>query len=452
MSLKKGLYSARSYLTILIGFLIGFAIVLWVERQMPTRVEATDGIVLSKSFPPLPELRDLTFDEAVWARIAWQYFINNTQANGLVNAEADKPWISLWSTGSYLLATIAARQLDIIPAAEFDDRVTSTLDALGTLPLRPDGLPATFYQAETLEIIASPSQNAGSAIDMGRLLMPLQILLWRYPQHATAVNALLSRWQLGALLQSSGPQGASLPLNRWVIRTDDPRGSYGYRLYAGGVLRLINASAGLAVSQPPDGLKLIEIDGHAVPDEGLRTPWGEQPSLVSMPYLLTGLEQGFDARSGEITWRIMQIVQDRTGIVAGAGAINSDYAEPAPDFVGALPDSQPLPIQNINDDSTASLASRALTSTRSAFAWYALFRNRWSEALRNEMLPMIEPGKGWKAGFNADGSVNAAIDADTNAMVLESLSYIAHGQLLCLGCLAAPLPATQPQQQGVRKK
>ena len=68
------------------------------------------------------------------------------------------------------------------------------------------------------------------------------------------------------------------------------------------------------------------------------------------------------------------------------------------------------------------------------------------------MLPMIEPGKGWKAGFNADGSVNAAIDADTNAMVLESLSYIAHGQLLCLGCLAAPLPAKQPQQQGVTTK
>ena len=68
------------------------------------------------------------------------------------------------------------------------------------------------------------------------------------------------------------------------------------------------------------------------------------------------------------------------------------------------------------------------------------------------MLPMIEPGKGWKAGFNADGSVNADIDADTNAMVLESLSYIAHGQLLCLGCLATPLPAKPPQQQGVTSK
>lgn len=91
MSLKAGLYSARSYLTILIGFLIGFAIVLWVEHQMPTRTETTDGIILSESFPALPETRELTFEEAVWARVAWQYFVNNTQPNGLANAEADNP-------------------------------------------------------------------------------------------------------------------------------------------------------------------------------------------------------------------------------------------------------------------------------------------------------------------------------------------------------------------------
>jgi len=449
MSLKAGILSARSYLTILIGFLLGFAIVLWVERQMPTRVETSDGIVLSKSFPPLPQPRDLTFDEAVWARIAWQYFINNSQPNGLVNAEAAKPWLSLWSTGSYLLATIAAFQLQIIPADEFDDRITSALASLGELPLQPEGLPAALYHADTLLPIASPNGNVGSAIDMGRLLMPLQILLWRYPQHAVEVNQLLAKWQLAALLQSSGPQGASLPVNRWVIRTDDPRSSYGYRLYAGSVLRLINAAAGLAVSQPPDGLKMIEIDGYAMPDEGIRTPWGKQPSLVSLPYLLSGLEQGFDARSGEITWRLMQILQQRTGKPENEGEINADYAEQAPDFASTLPGSQPQ--QEENNHAGEALTDRALVSTRSAFAWYALFRNHWSEALRQQMLPMIEPGKGWKAGFNPDGSMNSAVNADTNAMVLESLSYIAHGQLLCLGC-PAPASAVTSPQQGVASK
>ena len=51
MRIRDALLPARSYLTILLGFLIGFAIVVWVEKQMPTRVESSGGIALSKDFP-----------------------------------------------------------------------------------------------------------------------------------------------------------------------------------------------------------------------------------------------------------------------------------------------------------------------------------------------------------------------------------------------------------------
>jgi len=446
MSLKAGIQSARSYLTILIGFLIGFAIVLWVEHKMPKRVETTDSIVLNAHFPPLPDSRDLTFDEAVWARIAWQYFVDNTQPGGLVNAENGRPWLSLWHTGSYLLAVISARQLHVIEDAEFDRRIAAALTALTALPVQADGLPAAFYHADSLLPIAQATSENVSAVDMGRLLMPLQILLWRYPQHAAAVNTLLAKWPLAALLRSSGQQSASLPVNRWVLRTNDPRSSYGYRLYAANTLRLINSAASLAVTQPPDGLKMIEIDGYTVPDEGLRTPWGQQPALVSLPYLLTGLEQGWDARSGEIAWRIMQILQQRTGTPDARDDIQTDYAEQAPDFVAAQPGNQPLPEPMQMGSGSAALPTQALISTRSAFAWYALFRTGWSDALRQKMLPMIAPGKGWRAGFNQDGSVSDVINADTNAMVLESLSYLVHGPLLCLGCLA-PAPAPERNKE-----
>ena len=63
---------------------------------------------------------------------------------------------------------------------------------------------------------------------------------------------------------------------------------------------------------------MIDIDGIMVPDEGLRTPWGRQPSLISLPYLLTGLELGFDAQSAEIARRIMQIQQRRHGLRVSA--------------------------------------------------------------------------------------------------------------------------------------
>ncbi|SYN52123.1 glyoxalase [Klebsiella pneumoniae] len=76
MRIRDALLSARSYLTILIGFLLGFAIVVWVEKQMPARVESSGGMTLSQDFPPLPPPRELTFDEAIWARVAWQYYVN----------------------------------------------------------------------------------------------------------------------------------------------------------------------------------------------------------------------------------------------------------------------------------------------------------------------------------------------------------------------------------------
>lgn len=434
MRMRDALLNARSYITILLGFLLGFAIVVWVERQMPTRVESTAGLTLSKDFPPLPTPRELTFNEAIWARVAWQYYVNNTQPNGLTNARDAEPWFSLWSSGSYLFAAIAARQLDIISAEEFDERVAAALFSLGQLPLNAEGLPASYYHADTLQILGKADS---SAIGMGRLLAALQTLLWRYPQHAAGIRDLFNQWQTGALIASSETTRASLPVHRWTLATDEPRNSFGYRSYASQTLRFISSDAGLAVTNPPEGQSMIDIDGIMVPDEGLRTPWGRQPSLVSLPYLLTGLETGFDAQSAEIAWRIMQIQQRRNSLRVRKPPISTDYAEPAPDYVNDLPNRPPISQVGVSD---APPEQSAITSTRSAFAWYALFRNGWSEALREQVITLQVPGKGWQRGLNLNSSVNNVIDADTNAVVLESLSFIAHGQMLCLSCMHSPDP------------
>ncbi|MDK2633917.1 DUF3131 domain-containing protein [Pantoea stewartii subsp. indologenes] len=432
MRTRDALLSARSYLTILLGFLIGFAIVVWVEKQMPTRVESSTGVALSEDFPPLPTPRELTFEEAIWARVAWQYYVNNTQPNGLANANDGEPWFSLWSIGSYLFAVTAAKQLNVLTTDEFDERIAAALLTLSQIPLTPDGLPAAYYHADTLKLLG---KQESSAIGMGRLLNALQTLVWRYPQHATAVRDLFKQWNVGALIVKNSASQAAVALHQWALATDEPKNSFGYRLYASHTLRLIDSVAGLAVTNPPERLQMIDIDGIMVPDEGLRTPWGRQPSLISLPYLLTGLEMGFDAQSAEIAWRIMQIQQRRHSLRVSKPPISTDYAEPAPDYANDLPDRQPVQNRDLRDEAPE---QTAITSTRSAFAWYALFRNRWSEALRQQVQPLQVPGKGWQRGLNLDGSINTVIDADTNAVVLESLAYIVQGQMLCLACLSAP--------------
>ena len=90
MRKRDALLSARSYLTILLGFLLGFAIVVWVEKQMPTRVESSAGISLSNDFPPLPAPRELTFEEAIWARVA-AILCEQHAAEWLANAHDGEP-------------------------------------------------------------------------------------------------------------------------------------------------------------------------------------------------------------------------------------------------------------------------------------------------------------------------------------------------------------------------
>ena len=115
----------------------------------------------------------------------------------------------------------------------------------------------------------------------------------------------------------------------------------------------------------------------------------------------------------------MQIQQRRHSLRSPKQPVSTDYAEPAPDYVNDLPNRQPVQARNLRDEVPEKVA---ITSTRTAFARYALFRNSWSEALRQQVLPLQVPGKGWQRGLNLNNSVNAVVDADTNAIVLESLS------------------------------
>ena len=451
MSWKASLLATRSYITILLGFLIGFSIVLYVEKHMSPVVEEKAGYTLSRDFPPLPQRRDLTFDEAVWARVAWQYFVNNTQLTGLANAQDQRPYTSLWDTGSYLMALIAARQLDIVPVDEFDQRISKTLTALSLLPLLPNGVPGSWYNTQTLSMMVDPEQQeppTGSAVDMGRLLVPLTLLVWRYPTHAAQVQEVLDQWNLNALFESNSPATAtSIEVSHWDLSASQTRSGYGFRLYTAGTLRMVSPSAGIAVTQPPEGVKLVQIDGYAIPSDGFRKGVDQDaPTIITLPYVLTGLELGFDSRSAEFAWRIVRIQQSLHKATGNYTSVNTDYAEQAPDFIAALPGQQPV------QDATVSRSDQEparLLSTRSAFGWYALFRNAWSESLRAQAAALLEPGKGWYEGTSGNQNVNQTLSADTNAVVLESLSYIAHGQMLCLACVSRSTMPMTDRNKGV---
>lgn len=164
-----------------------------LRRICPAPAESAE-LTLSADFPTLPAPRALTFDEAVWARIAWQYFVNNTQSNGLANAIDNQPYTTMWDTGSYLMAAVKrataqdhyARRAQCARECRSDNAVVVTL---------ADGqLPSLYYHTQRSIRLNSLSQNESqpdwSAVDISRLLMALDIVAWLYPEQTAAIARL----------------------------------------------------------------------------------------------------------------------------------------------------------------------------------------------------------------------------------------------------------------------
>lgn len=185
MVIKENLIRARSHIIFLIGLIAAFGIVIGLERWQPqVQMRAETNIEKTRKIALAPAAM-LTEQEMGWGKIAWQYFENNYQAdNGMVNSVDKYPASTMWDTASYLMALISARRLDIITEEKFDERMSKILASLATIPLFDGKLPNKSYNTKTLEMAdyANNKSERGigwSALDIGRLLVPFNILVWQ---------------------------------------------------------------------------------------------------------------------------------------------------------------------------------------------------------------------------------------------------------------------------------
>ncbi|MDF8351644.1 DUF3131 domain-containing protein [Serratia nevei] len=194
-------------------------------------------------------------------------------------------------------------------------------------------------------------------------------------------------------------------------------------------------------SQQPSP-RTISIDGLRIPYDSLvKIGKVDHPVVTTMPYLLTGLEAGFDIRSAEISWRVMKVQESRYRSHGDYAYVNADNEEQLPRFIDDAVISR---FPALIDKSRAEIKEAALQlSTKSVFGWYALFRTPWSDEMRRRAAVLFEPGRGWYEGIiAANGQQSRVIGANTNALILESLVYIAQGPLFCQNC--APAPPANP--------
>ncbi|QQX80028.1 DUF3131 domain-containing protein [Shewanella sp. KX20019] len=439
MESSSSFVKARHHIVFLAGLFTALAVAFTIETREYNQVMGNLSFAPSEPIP-FRETRVLTEQEFQWAKTAWQYFENNYQDNtGLVNSVDGYPSTTMWDTASYLMALISAHRLNVISYEEFNLKIEKALVTLSRLPLVKDQLPNKAYDTQTLQMVDytnKPVEDENgigwSAIDIGRILVPMNILVWQYPKFNKQVNSVLQHWQVGVMTKD-GYLFGSRPAKSGKGLELVQEGRIGYEEYAAKALSLMGRDVFNALKYA-DYLKLITIDGVEVPTDS-RDPakYHAHNYVVSESYILDSIEFGADSVSKIFAFRVYKAQEqryERSGIIT---AVSEDNIDQAPYFVYNTVFSDGKEWNTITDTGADASEFKTL-STKAAFGWYALYDTAYADVLIAGVDELYSDSKGWYSGvYEKTGEANKAITANTNGIVLESLAYIQNGALLNVG-------------------
>lgn len=447
MTFREGLLFARSHIAFIGGLVGAFLLIAQIEGWTWADFEAlrqgrveTAQVVEGPELPMPVALMKMRPTDGIdselreWATHAWKYFENNLQAEtGLVNSANDYHSTTLWDTASYLLGMISAERLGVIDKDVFDDRMTQALDSLARLPLVEGVAPNKAYHTKTLEMVdygnqPSPTGIGWSAIDIARILVPLQAIVWTHPEHTPAVRKIVARWNFDEITRDGTLYGASRDSLGRLERLQE--GRLGYEEYAAKSFTLFGLDVGEAILYD-DHLEVVEIEGIpiATDDRDFET-LGANNYVVSEPYVLDGIEFGFDHNSKNLAINVYTVQKERAGRVGKTTAVSETQIDRAPYFVYNTVYANGQAWNTITESNEEASAFRTL-STKAALGWYALFDDPYGDSLLDEIRTLFDEELGFYSGrYESSGELNEVATANTNGIILECLAYLHSGPVL----------------------
>jgi Protein of unknown function (DUF3131) len=165
-------------------------------------------------------------------------------------------------------------------------------------------------------------------------------------------------------------------------------------------------------------------------DRRIPSVFGAQNFVISEPYVLDGLEFGWDSASRELAWRVYTAQQRRHERTGKLTAVTEDHLDQKPYFIYNTVFSDGKAWNAITENGEDASAFRSL-SVKAAFGWYALYDTPYTRQLIDGVADLNDPERGWFAGrYEATGKANKSVNGNTNAVILESLAYIRKGSLV----------------------
>ena len=426
MDKYKNLKRARHHIVFLSALIFG-SIFIYFLNGLDMRKQGLGVIQLKNVIAPDLNITKNRFTKADMesAKVAWKYFENNYQeATGLVNSVNNYPSATLWDTGNYMMALIAVKELHVITPEVYDEKMHKILKTLASLKLYKNMLPNKVYNAQTLKMSnydnkVSQKGIGWSAIDIGRLLIPLSYLNFNEPKYSTEVRAIVANWNMKELTKEGALYGAVIEKGKEKLLQE---GRLGYEQYTSKMFATFGIDITNAIRYDKY-LEFKDIYNVQIPYDKRDKEHSDANNYVVMePYMLDGLEFGWDYFSKEFSYRIYKAQEERykdTGILT---AVTEDHLDQAPYFIYNTVFVNKKEWVAIDEKGKVHNEMKQL-STKASFAMNALYDTDYTQKLMSEMKK-LKSENGWYTGiYEQSGKINKSLTCNTNAIVLESLLY-----------------------------
>ncbi|HEB62106.1 MAG TPA: DUF3131 domain-containing protein, partial [Bacteroidetes bacterium] len=243
-----------------------------------------------------------------------------------------------------------------------------------------------------------------------------------YPEYFPKVKKVISRWHIDEIIDDATLHGIGFNFkDKRMMKVQE--GKLGYEEYvAKGYDRM-----GFDVSEAlkyTDFIKFVKILGVEIAADTREVKYYPAYNYVlSEPYILDGIEYGWDINSKELTYRVFLVQKRRAKQTNKLIAVSEGHLDTFPYFV--------YNTIYTNKDKWICTSSDGLEmddmktfSTKAAFAWATLFDDDYAKKLYQKAITLKDENKGFFSGYyQKTGKINYALTANTNGIILECLRY-----------------------------
>jgi hypothetical protein len=392
----------------------------------PAAGERAAGRVVEDPPPPSRDPAETAlFVDA--ARLAWDGLQRNyREQTGLFSATEHYDHATPWDIASGLAATFAAKELQLITAAEYDRRMERMLSTLERLPLYQDVAFHRIYST-TQGRMSDRTGNitsrgyAWSATDIGRLLIWLKIVAVNDPQHADRIQRIVQRQDYRRIVRDGYLIGEDAT-RRGAGRVFN-EGRIGYEQYSAAGLALWGHAPEKALDVRTNARSLVVLGVPLLADgRGL-------DRLLSEPFVMMGLELGWDPQYGELARNVLRVQEERYRRTGQVTIVSEDAVNVPPNYFYyycVYCNGRDFVIDT--HDPGRFLDSPRWVSTKNTWGWHALLPGDYTRRALETIEGARSPN-GWYSGVleGDPGRTTDARDVNTAAVILTAALYRQRG-------------------------